>query len=233
MLPLLLLCLVASSFAQQSTTTANSQIESEDDNNANTQAAAAAAAVYPSPQLRYNSYQPAAQQRRPTYTAPRVPETYSYQPYSFSYLAQGEDGSSSRQESSDASGRVVGSYTIAVEDGRRRVVDYVADHNGFRATIDTNEPGTDVQHPADVVFHSAAIDSRSNQGAVYRQPQPTYRPQTSYRQRPSMIYSQPASPMIYRADPYYNHGHGHDNHARHAGQSYAYYSDNNANYHWH
>ncbi|GIY97579.1 hypothetical protein CEXT_421951 [Caerostris extrusa] len=213
-LSLLLLCFAASTQAQS---TATSQIESE----GNTQ-------VYPNT---YSGYIPAAQQRRPVYTPSRAPETYSYQPYSFNYVAQGDDGSSSRQETGDASGRVVGSYTIAVEDGRRRVVDYIADQNGFRATIDTNEPGTDVQNPADVVFHSAGVDSRT---------QNAYRPNTAYRPRPSRLYTQPAvyNPVVYRGDShgaYYNYdGHGHAHaHDRHAGHAYASIYNNDQRYSWH
>lgn len=49
-----------------------------------------------------------------------------------------------------------GSYTVQGEDGLGRVVDYIADENGFRATIRTNEPGTANQNPADVVIESTA-----------------------------------------------------------------------------
>ncbi|UYV75098.1 hypothetical protein LAZ67_12002458 [Cordylochernes scorpioides] len=65
-------------------------------------------------------------------------------------------GHMSRQESADGSGRVVGSYTLQNEDGSRRTVEYVADENGFRATVRTNEPGTKSESPADVVFESTA-----------------------------------------------------------------------------
>ncbi|GFY45305.1 cuticle protein 10.9 [Trichonephila inaurata madagascariensis] len=217
MISVLLLCFAASTLAQQSTTqysTTNSQIESEGN------------ALSTLGQT-YSRYQPAAQQRRPVYT---VPESYSYMPYSFNYVANGEDGSSSRQETGDASGRVVGSYTIAVEDGRRRVVDYVADQNGFRATIDTNEPGTDVQNPADVVFHSAGLDSRTQQSA--------YRPANAFRPRPSRLYTQPAAynPVVYRGDAHapYTHygGHLNDPH-RHSGHAYASYYNNDHGYYWH
>ena len=43
----------------------------------------------------------------------------------------------------------VGSYGLRDADGRMRVVNYVADALGFRASVSTNEPGTDVkQDPA-------------------------------------------------------------------------------------
>ncbi|KAG8201758.1 hypothetical protein JTE90_012817 [Oedothorax gibbosus] len=83
-------------------------------------------------------------------------------PYSFSYAADLEDGgSSSHQESGDGSGRVTGSYTVQGEGGVGRVVDYVADENGFRATIRTNEPGTASQNPADVTIDSSADQAPS------------------------------------------------------------------------
>ena len=43
----------------------------------------------------------------------------------------------------------VGSYGLRDADGRVRVVNYVADALGFRASVSTNEPGVDVkQDPA-------------------------------------------------------------------------------------
>lgn len=77
-------------------------------------------------------------------------------PYSFAYDAIGADGSSSRSESGDAQGRVTGYYTLTTSEGSKRRVSYVADENGFRATIDTNEHGTADESPADVVFRSTA-----------------------------------------------------------------------------
>ncbi|XP_075551429.1 uncharacterized protein LOC142584948 isoform X1 [Dermacentor variabilis] len=77
-------------------------------------------------------------------------------PYQFSYFAGGHDGSHSRHETRDANGRVSGHYTLATDEGSQRVVCYVADENGFRAWVDTNEPGTDNQDPADVSVRSTA-----------------------------------------------------------------------------
>ena len=43
----------------------------------------------------------------------------------------------------------VGSYGLRDADGRVRVVNYVADALGYRASVSTNEPGVDVkQDPA-------------------------------------------------------------------------------------
>ncbi|GIY22372.1 hypothetical protein CEXT_556081 [Caerostris extrusa] len=85
------------------------------------------------------------------------PEVYAPIPYSFSYNAPTEDGgNSAREETGDGNGRVQGSYTVQGEGGFGRVVNYVADENGFRASIQTNEPGTANQNPADVVIESTA-----------------------------------------------------------------------------
>ncbi|GFS52708.1 cuticle protein 10.9 [Nephila pilipes] len=79
-------------------------------------------------------------------------------PYAFSYNAPLDDGvgQSSRSESADGSGRVQGSYTLNNDEGHFRVVEYVADQDGFRAAIRTNEPGTESKNPADVIMNSEA-----------------------------------------------------------------------------
>ena len=82
-------------------------------------------------------------------------------PYQFSYSAPSEGGASSHQESGDGSGRVTGSYSVVDEDGRSRVVEYIADEGGFRASITTNEPGTSNQAPADVTISSSAEEAYS------------------------------------------------------------------------
>ncbi|GIY83363.1 uncharacterized protein CEXT_767691 [Caerostris extrusa] len=57
-------------------------------------------------------------------------------------------------ESSDGHGSVKGSYGFTDEHGRYRSVQYVADKEGFRASVKTNEPGTESQNPADVHLES-------------------------------------------------------------------------------
>jgi hypothetical protein len=79
------------------------------------------------------------------------------EPYSFAFSSPNEDGtSSSREETGDANGRIVGSYTIQGADGQQRRVEYVADENGFRANVITNEIGTESQPAADVQYVSSA-----------------------------------------------------------------------------
>lgn len=79
-------------------------------------------------------------------------------PYEFAYETELDGGRMGRKESGDSSGRVVGSYSLAEDDGRSRVVEYVADAEGFRASVKTNEPGTKSESPADVAFYSSAPD---------------------------------------------------------------------------
>ncbi|KFM64840.1 Cuticle protein 10.9, partial [Stegodyphus mimosarum] len=89
-------------------------------------------------------------------------------PYSFNYAAETEDGGrSSREESGDGAGRVTGSYSVNNLEGHSRVVEYIADEGGFRATIRTNEPGTDNISPADVVLESSAAGASAPGAAAY------------------------------------------------------------------
>jgi hypothetical protein len=76
-------------------------------------------------------------------------------PYSFSYSADAVDGRSAREESSDGTNVVRGSYMISSADGIKRIVNYIADENGFRAQIQTNEPGTESKSPANVELNSS------------------------------------------------------------------------------
>ncbi|CAL1290257.1 unnamed protein product [Larinioides sclopetarius] len=90
---------------------------------------------------------------------PQVPE-YAPIPYSFNYLAEADEGTSSHQESGDGSGTVQGSYTVTHGDGLKRVVEYTAGPDGFKAIVRTNEPGTDNSSPANVIFESTAPEAK-------------------------------------------------------------------------
>jgi hypothetical protein len=79
------------------------------------------------------------------------------EPYSFAYTADNEDGTSTqREESQTAEGVVTGFYIIKGADGSERRVDYVADKNGYRATVTTNEAGTESGNPGDAQIISSA-----------------------------------------------------------------------------
>ncbi|XP_076371776.1 uncharacterized protein LOC143257244 [Tachypleus tridentatus] len=88
-------------------------------------------------------------------------------PFDFMYSAVSGGGLHGRTESGDASGKVVGSYSLTHKGGSRRKVDYTADGAGFKATVYTNEqgmiPGED---PADVSILALAGDAVEPAGAA-------------------------------------------------------------------
>src|SRR6218665_551039 len=70
--------------------------------------------------------------------------------YAFGYNEDHASGGTFRKEKGGP-GYMSGSYGLRDADGRMRVVSYVADALGYRASVSTNEPGTDVkQDPAAV-----------------------------------------------------------------------------------
>ncbi|XP_035220713.1 adult-specific rigid cuticular protein 15.7-like [Stegodyphus dumicola] len=93
-------------------------------------------------------------------SAQAPPIQYNPVPYSFNYLAEGEEGTSGHQETGDGAGNVQGSYTLTDVDGRNRVVEYTAGPDGFRAIVRTNEPGTDNSSPAGVIFESTSPEAK-------------------------------------------------------------------------
>ena len=93
-------------------------------------------------------------------------------PYNFGYNIKDTYGSEQyRKEESDGE-RVTGSYGYLGLDGIYRHVDYVADDNGFRANIRTNEPGTANQNPASVsIIAEQSPSSGLTQNLAYDSPQ--------------------------------------------------------------
>ncbi|GFY47651.1 cuticle protein 14 isoform b [Trichonephila inaurata madagascariensis] len=65
--------------------------------------------------------------------------------YAFGYNEDHTSGGSFRRETGDQFGNKIGSYGLRVADGRIRIVNYVADHNGYRADMVSNEPGLSSQ----------------------------------------------------------------------------------------
>ena len=76
------------------------------------------------------------------------------EPYSFSFSSDSIGGMTTREETGDANGRVTGFYMMLGEDGRERRVDYVADENGYRASISTNEIGTRSESSAHAEYNA-------------------------------------------------------------------------------
>ncbi|KAH7965360.1 hypothetical protein HPB49_006507 [Dermacentor silvarum] len=80
------------------------------------------------------------------------------QPYSFGYDNVDEYGNRQfRSEQGDSNNAKTGSYGYRDVNGLYRRVNYVADANGFRATVDTNEPGTAPGTSADALFNAAPV----------------------------------------------------------------------------
>ena len=87
---------------------------------------------------------------------------YPPHPYGFGYDIKDHHGNFQyRKEHSDGK-KVIGSYGFTDAHGLQRIVEYVADHHGFRANIKTNEPGTANQDPAHVNIHSSAYHGPYN-----------------------------------------------------------------------
>lgn len=74
--------------------------------------------------------------------------------YSFGYDESGASGGSFRHEKSDGNSRI-GSYGLTGADGKVRIVNYVADANGFRANVQTNENGVEPRDSANVAINKA------------------------------------------------------------------------------
>ncbi|XP_074600550.1 cuticle protein 14-like [Brevipalpus obovatus] len=77
--------------------------------------------------------------------------------YAFGYNEDHSSGGTFRREQGDAHGTKIGSYGLRDADGRMRIVNYIADALGFRASIQTNEPGTEPRDSADVLVNKAVV----------------------------------------------------------------------------
>ncbi|KAH7963568.1 adult-specific rigid cuticular protein 15.7-like [Rhipicephalus sanguineus] len=79
-------------------------------------------------------------------------------PYKFDYnIADHEGNQQYRIERADAQNTKTGAYGYRDVNGVFRHVNYIADRYGFRAVVNTNEPGTAPMDSADVVFNAAPI----------------------------------------------------------------------------
>lgn len=106
----------------------------------------------------------------------------NYGNYNFGYDESHATGGSSRREE-QSNGVRRGSYSLSDADGRRRVVNYIADADGFRASIQTNEPGVEPKDSADVSINKAA--------PVLVAPAPVYAPAPVFA-APAPVLAAPA-----------------------------------------
>jgi hypothetical protein len=130
-----------------------------------------------------NWYQPSSTTPRP---APIVQEQQQYEqqneqyveqqqvdsappgqaePFAFDFNTQDTSGNGQyRKEESDNNGVVRGSYGFRDASGMYRHVEYVADQDGFRANIKSNEPGVEAgpkSQPASIKLDGGAAPARS------------------------------------------------------------------------
>ncbi|KAG9509306.1 hypothetical protein GZH46_02180 [Fragariocoptes setiger] len=83
-----------------------------------------------------------------------------YSPYSFGYdVDDGYGNKNWRSEKSVHPHEVHGSYGYTDKNGIYREVYYVADKNGFRAHVKTNEPGTEAKDPAYVRMQASPVQA--------------------------------------------------------------------------
>lgn len=84
------------------------------------------------------------------------------EPFAFDFKTQDNSGNGQyRKEESDKNGVVRGSYGYTDANGIYRHVEYVADQNGFRANIKSNEPGLIGEtQPASIQLASGASPAR-------------------------------------------------------------------------
>ncbi|KAH7986670.1 hypothetical protein HPB52_024814 [Rhipicephalus sanguineus] len=99
-----------------------------------------------------------------TYDVPQLPPaptrypSKTGRPYKFDYnIADHEGNQQYRIERADAQNTKTGAYGYRDVNGVFRHVNYIADRYGFRAVVNTNEPGTAPMDSADVVFNAAPI----------------------------------------------------------------------------
>ncbi|GIX74189.1 hypothetical protein CDAR_6531 [Caerostris darwini] len=95
------------------------------------------------------------------------------QPYQFGYESLDVLGTKQhRKESADATGAVKGSYGFVDPHGMYRTVEYIADVDGYRATVHSNEPGMASNNVADAAyFIEAPPPAAVAQSLAYLKPQ--------------------------------------------------------------
>lgn len=120
---------------------------------------------------------------------PSEPYSYHFDPYSFGYDVEDNYGNKQwKQEKSNNPHEVHGSYGYRDKNGIYREVTYVADKNGFRANIKTNEPGvTGTKDPANVHLDS-----------YYSPPPPPAQLMVAALPQSAPVYAPKSQPIYYQ-----------------------------------
>ncbi|CAN7996604.1 unnamed protein product, partial [Ixodes hexagonus] len=117
------------------------------------------------------------------------------QPYSFGYDNTDEFGTRlTRQETGDEHNNKVGSYSYVDANGVARTVNYVADAFGYRASVQTNEPGTKTSEPADAPTYSSSVEVQAP--VVVKAVHPTPVAVSAVHAAP-VVYARHAAPVVY------------------------------------
>ncbi|XP_015790359.1 cuticle protein 14 [Tetranychus urticae] len=121
--------------------------------------------------------------------------------YAFGYNVLDPKGASNyREESGDAWGNKAGSYGLKDKDGRLRIVHYVADKNGFRVKIDSNEPGVASVDSAHAKFNGPDHHGSKVAHVVHHQKPYHNKHHESHYDDHSSIPAVPALPAIPHVD---------------------------------
>ncbi|XP_015926472.2 cuticle protein 14-like [Parasteatoda tepidariorum] len=130
--------------------------------------------------------------------------------YAFGYNEGHGSGATFRRETGSP-GVVSGSYGLSDADGRRRVVNYVADAAGFRANINTNEPGVEPKDPANTLINKAGVIAA---------------PAVAHYAAPALHHAHPApaAPLAHYAAPGLHHAPSALHYAGHPAGAFAYNS---------
>lgn len=109
------------------------------------------------------------------------------EPFAFDFKTEDNSGNGQyRREESDKDGVVRGSYGYTDANGIYRHVEYVADHNGFRANIKSNEPGLIGEtQPASIQYAGGPVASPAAQANNQRYTAPAAADNGDWSSQPS------------------------------------------------
>ncbi|GFU79454.1 cuticle protein 14 isoform a [Trichonephila clavipes] len=131
--------------------------------------------------------------------------------YQFGYDEGHTSGGTFRKETGDSLGNKYGSYGLREADGRYRVVNYVADAAGFRASVKTNEPGIVPSDPASTTINKSGVVAAAPIAPVTAVSKPVLyapaihhaaNPEFPLLYQPYQTYQPYYAPSYYKGTPY-------------------------------